>query len=338
MKANKISVAIPCYNEESVLPEFYTRITKMASSLSAKEFEFIFVNDGSSDKTQIILDELSRKDNRVKVLHLAQNSGHQNALTAGMDFATGDIVVTIDADLQDPPELIPEMIKQVENGYDIVHTKRKHREGESWFKLTTAALFYYFMRRFLGVDIIENCGDFRAFNAKVHQTVFQFRAPHRFLRGLFVKLGFKQYILEFNRSERFAGETKYPLFKMINLAVDASLGFSAAPIQFIIWLSILLWGISFTYLIWALVMHMFFNLTVQGWMSIIVLMFFFTGLILFCLAIIGFYVGRIFQQGQNRPLYWLNEVRNIDLDMLSGRKEEVREIKLMAQIKNMPKS
>jgi len=332
MEVKLITVVIPCFNEEFSIEEFYRRITALKVAMQPNQFEFIFVNDCSSDATGSILNNLADQNSEVRVLHLAQNMGHQIALTAGLDYAIGDVVVTIDADLQDPPELVIEMLKRIEEGYDIVHTQRKLRKGETRFKLLSAWIFYRLMSWFSSTPIIENCGDYRAFTRQVRDTIATFRMPHRFLRGIFVQLGFRQCVIAYDRDARFAGETKYNLFKMIRLSIDAILSFSAAPVRIISMISILLWVISLWYLVKALIHHLIYNLTVPGWTSIIVLLFFFTGLILFSIAIIGSYVGRIFQQGQNRPLYWLSSARNVELNKINNLFDDVQEIKLSRAI------
>jgi dolichol-phosphate mannosyltransferase len=194
------------------------------------------------------------------------------------------------------------------------------------------------MRYFSGIRLIENCGDFRAFTAAVHEAVKSFRMPHRFMRGIFVQLGFRQCVIDFESQERFAGRSKYSFIKMMNLAVDGALGFSAAPIRFITWMSILLWCISLVHLVKALFEHFILKITVPGWTSIVVLMFFFTGLILFSIAIIGSYVGRIYVQGQGIPLYWLSDVRNIKLEEIPEHARKLHEVKLSQRIlKSRPK-
>lgn len=332
MKVKLISMVVPCYNEAATLHEFYRRITALSASMEPLNFEFIFVNDGSTDETGAILNDFADKNPCVKVLHLAQNRGHQIALTAGIDYATGDMIVTIDADLQDPPELVDEMLKKVESGYDVVHAQRNRRTGETWFKLASAKIFYRLLDWFSNTPIIEDCGDFRAFTRPVQETLTAFRTPHRFLRGTFSQLGFSQCVIRYDRDTRFAGRTKYSLIKMINLSIDAILGFSTAPVRIIPWFSIFLWVVSLLYLIKSLIHHFIFKSTVPGWTSIIALMFFFTGLILFCIAIIASYVGRIFIQGQNPPLYWLFDTRNVDLEHICKRSDDLREVKLSQRI------
>lgn len=307
-----VSVIVPCYNERETIAEFYRRMALVADGAGSYDFELIFVNDGSRDDTALRLNELSERDARVKVVHLARNLGHQIAITAGMDFAGGDLVVIIDADLQDPPEEIPGMLAKLEEGFDLVHAQRKRRDGESPFKLATAWLFYKLMRRFSTREIVDNCGDFRAFNSKVLKVVRKFRERHRFMRGIFAIIGFRQCIIQYDRDRRYAGETKYPFRKMLSLAINAVLSFSSSPIRFITWASFTLWGISLIYLIKALLDHFVFKVTVPGWTSIIILMTFYNGIILFSIGIIGSYVGRSFEQSQGRPLYWVGDTRNID--------------------------
>ena len=324
MKINKISYVIPCYNEAEVLPELYRRLTEVANSYRSYEFEFVLVNDGSVDNSAEILNKLTEKDQKVKVLHFSRNQGHQAAITAGMDFCSGDLVVTIDADLQDPPELVEEMIDRIKQGYDVVHMQRRKRAGETWFKLLSARGFYWLMKYLTHADIIENSGDFRAFTRPVLRALQGFREQHRFMRGLFAMVGFRQTVIKYDRAPRFAGQTQYSLHKMLRLASNAVLSFSSTPLKIIAWLSFLLWFISLVYLAKTLLEHFVLEITVPGWTSIIILMTFYTGIIIFCLSIIGIYIGRIFEQGQRRPLYWLYDVKNINLKDIDSVNQEVK--------------
>jgi dolichol-phosphate mannosyltransferase len=332
MKVKNISLIVPCYNEVETVEEFYLRAAQAAAALQSKAFEFIFVNDGSSDGTEEILNHIAAKDSRVRVLHLAQNRGHQIALTAGIDHARGDMIVSIDGDLQDPPEVVVEMLAKVEEGYDVVHTQRRQRKGETWFKLFTARLFYALMSRLSGTTIIPNSGDFRAFTRPVQETLRAFRGANRFLRGTFVQIGFRQCVLPYDRHPRHAGRSKYPFLKMLTFAMDGILRFSSTPIHVIVWTSIALWIFSLLYFAHSLIQHFILQNTVTGWTSIIILLFFFTGLILFSLAIIGAYVGRIFLQSQNPPLYWLKDGRNIRIDDLPDDACDLRELQLSRRI------
>ncbi len=329
MKGAKVTFIVPCYNEARVLPEFYRRISAVAKDLMEYECEFIFINDGSHDNTDAILNGLAASDSRVKVLHFARNLGHQVALTAGMDFAAGDIIITIDADLQDPPEVAKEMISRIREGYEVVHAQRRTRAGESRFKLFTAWLFYKLMSRLTGNQLVENSGDFRAFTKPVLTAVQGFRERNRYIRGIFSLVGFRQCIVQYDRVARYAGSSKYSVAKMLQLAFNAVLGFSSFPIQVILILSFLMWSASLVYLAKALVDHYVYKITVQGWTSIIILMTFFTGIIIFCLSIIGLYVGRVFEQGQRRPLYWLCDARNTTI---GGANNTVKEVKLSHDI------
>lgn len=330
MVVKKIAYVVPCYNEEEVIEEFYRRVAAVARSLPEFEFEFMFVNDGSSDTTPIKLNALAEVDQRVKVIHLARNLGHQIALTTGLDYCDGDMIITIDADLQDPPELAVEFKEKLEQGFDVVHAQRSHREGETAFKLATARLFYKFMKSFGSKDLVENSGDFRAFNRKVLLTMRCFREHHRFLRGMFASIGFKQTVIEYRRAERFAGQTKYPFWKMFHFATDAVLSFSAAPIRFIAWLSMALWLASLVYLAWSLYEHFFLGSTITGWTSIIFLTTVFTGLILFTIGIVATYIGRIFEELKDRPLYWIKSWRNIGPQHLQNETLTPREKALSA--------
>lgn len=328
MDIRKITYVIPCYDESEVLPEFYRRVTRVAGELREYEFEFLFINDGSNDGSSEILNAIAEEDDRVKILHFAKNQGHQIAITAGMDFATGDVIVVIDADLQDPPELVKEMIQKIKEGFEVVHARRRKRPGETLFKLFTAALFYRLMSWASSGTTIENCGDFRAVTRLVLRAVSGFRERHRFMRGIFTHIGFRQCIIEYDRDVRYAGKTKYPFRKMLGFAVHAMLSFSASPVKTITWLSFVLWGSSLIYLGKSLVDHFVYKVTVPGWTSLVILLIFLTGTNLFCLGIIGSYIIRIFEQGQRRPLYWLYDTKNINFKEIDKNSREIEEVKL----------
>ena len=332
MTIKMITFIIPCFNESETVHEMYRRLSLLANNLDDYEFEFLFINDGSTDSTAEILNNFAKCDSRVKVLHFANNQGHQIALSAGMDFASGDVIVTIDVDLQDPPELLVDMLSKIQKGCDIVHAQRRSRSGETWFKIVTAKLFYLFIRKFSAHALIENCGDFRAFTRSVLEAAKGFRERHKFLRGNFVQIGFKQCVIQYDRDQRYAGVTKYPFKKMFHFAVDAILGFSTVPIKVVMLISFMLLVASFIYLFKALIMHFYFHVTVPGWTSLIVFITFFASLQLFCLAIIGSYIGRIFEQGQNQPLYWLSDARNICLEDIAKNSPDIPEIVISRNI------
>lgn len=302
-----VTIVLPCYNEIETLSVLHVQLQKMAAEESRYRFTFLFVDDASSDGTSDLLDELSVRHANVQILHLACNRGHQIALTAGMDYAEGDVIVTMDADLQDPPEIIPVMLRELERGFDVVHAQRRKRDGETWFKLITARIFYGLMRRFGDPALLQDVGDFRAFTRPVLQTIKRFREPHRFIRGIFARIGYRQSLVHYDRNARYSGCTKYLFSKMLRLAMDAALSFSSAPIRLIVWLALSLWGATLLYLGKALYDYFVFDRNVQGWTSIIILQGIYTGLILLCIAMVGIYVGRIFEQGQQRPLYWVRD-------------------------------
>lgn len=229
----KVSVVIPMYYEEEVANECYQRMKSVLTAIPNYEYEIVFINDGSKDKTLEILEEIAKEDKNVKVLSFSRNFGHQCAVTAGIKHVSGDAIVIIDADLQDPPELIPEMLKLWEQGYEVIYGKRKLREGESKFKLLTAKMFYQTLNALSDVDIPKDTGDFRLVDKKVVNVINELPEHNKFLRGLFSWVGFKQTPFEYERKERFAGETKYPLKKMLKLASDGIISFSTKPLKMV---------------------------------------------------------------------------------------------------------
>lgn len=326
-----VCVIVPCYNEQEVLDEFFRRSVSVAAQTPGWNFTWLFVDDCSIDDTPSILSTLAASDARVQVIRLARNRGHQVAVTAGLDYADADAVVIIDADLQDPPETIGQMLALIEQGFDVVHAQRRRRAGESWFKLATASMFYRLLGRLSKTQIIPDSGDFRAISRRVLEAARGFREPHRFLRGLFAAIGFRQVIMPYDRHERFAGKSKYPLRKMLRLAMDALFSFSAAPIRAIVVASLVMWTMALIYLVHTIIVWAQ-GLTQPGWPSIVILMTFYTGLILLSVAIVGAYVGRVFEQGQQRPLYWLESAQNVPLDSLRARPQLDRELRISQSI------
>lgn len=306
------SVIVPMYNEEEVIPETYRRLTKVMDDIN-ESYEIIFINDGSRDNTKAMLSELCKTDKRVKMIDFARNFGHQIAITAGMDYAAGDCMVIIDGDLQDPPELIPDMIEIWRSGFDVVYGKRKSRQGETFFKKFTAKIFYRLLGKLTDVDIPVDTGDFRLIDRKVCEALKQLPERSRYVRGLMSWVGFKQTAIEFERSERFAGETKYPLKKMLKLAMDGIMSFSYKPLRIASYLGTFLSLASFLYLIFVLLQKLIFPESAQsGWASIIAVSLFFNGIILLMLGIIGEYIGRIYDEAKGRPLYIISELKNMD--------------------------
>ena len=313
MGNKKISVVIPMYYEEEVANECYERMKKVLSDIEGYDNEIIFVNDGSKDKTLDILENIASKDKNVKVISFARNFGHQCAVTAGLKYVTGDVACIIDADLQDPPELIKDMVKKWEEGYEVIYGKRKTRKGESFFKLFTAKAFYKILNFFSDVDIPKDTGDFRLVDKKVVDTINDMPEHNKFLRGLFSWVGYKQYAFEYERQERFAGETKYPLKKMLKLASDGIISFSNKPLKIIGMLGIISIFISFCILVYALIAFIFkFEGLTAGWTSIMVCITFFSGVQLTSLWIISEYLGRMYDESKNRPQYVISKKINID--------------------------
>lgn len=311
----KISVVIPMYYEEEVAKECYERMIKVLKKIENYTYEIIFVNDGSKDKTLSILEEIANNDKNIKVISFARNFGHQCAVTAGLQYVTGDAIVIIDADLQDPPELIPDMLKLWEDGNEVIYGKRKTRDGESKFKLLTAKMFYKTLNALSEVEIPKDTGDFRLVDRKVVDIINSLPEHNKFLRGLFSWVGFEQKAFEYERKERFAGKTKYPLKKMLKLASDGIIGFSTKPLKLVGGLGMLSICISFIILIYAILSYAFkWNNLIPGWTSIMVTMTFLSGMILLSLWMIAEYISRIYDESKSRPQFIIKKKINIDND------------------------
>jgi polyisoprenyl-phosphate glycosyltransferase len=297
------SLVIPVFNEEAVLPVLLRRIDLLLARLDGKA-EVIFVDDGSRDSGPIVLQALVRRDPRFRYLGLSRNFGHQVAITAGMDAAQGEAVVVLDADLQDPPEVVEQLIAKWKEGYDVVYARRLSRAGESRFKRTTAHLFYRVLGSMSSVDIPADVGDFRLIDRKVLHALRQMPEHDRFVRGMIAWLGFRQTEVTFHRLERAAGESKYPLFKMARLAVTAALGFSDAPLRLAIWCGLVVSGLALLYGGYVLVLWMSNDSQlVVGWSSTIIVVSLLCGINMLMTGIVGLYVGRIHAEVKHRPLY-----------------------------------
>ena len=309
----KISVIVPMYFEEAVVSECYSRLKEVLINLKKYEYEIIFVDDGSRDQTLTILEKIALANKNVKIISFSRNFGHQAAVGAGLRYSTGDAVIIIDADLQDPPELIPQMIELWENGNDVIYAKRKSREGETKFKLFTAKMFYRILNDLSDVSIPKDTGDFRLADRKVVDVINSLPEHDKFFRGLFSWVGFKQAPIEYERKERFAGETKYPLNKMIKLAKDGIFSFSTKPLRFVTKLGIISMIISILILIYSLLSFAFdWNNLTAGWTSIMVTITFFAGVQLISLGMIAEYIGRIYEESKNRPSYIINKKINFE--------------------------
>ncbi len=310
----KVSIVIPMYYEEEVANECYEKVSEVLKGIGDKyDYEIIFVNDGSKDKTLEILEEISKKDEKAKIISFSRNFGHQAAVTAGLREVTGDAIVIIDADLQDPPELIPQMLELWEQGNEVIYGKRKTRKGESAFKLLTAKMFYKTLNALSDVEIPKDTGDFRLVDRKVVDVINSLPEHNKFLRGLFSWVGFKQKAYEYERQERFAGKTKYPLKKMLKLASDGIISFSSKPIKLVGALGIISIIISIIILIYALISYIFqLNNLSAGWTSIMVAVTFFAGVQLLSLWVISEYIGRIYDEAKGRPQYIIDKKINFD--------------------------
>lgn len=306
------SVVAPVYNEEEILPQFYERVRAVLEG-TGEPWEVIMVNDGSRDGSLAIMERIAKQDPRVRVVNFARNFGHQVAVTAGIDHAAGEAVILIDTDLQDPPEVIPEMIAKWREGYDVVYAVRTQREGESWFKLTTAKLFYRMIYRITDVNIPVDTGDFRLMDKKVADVLRHMREHNRFIRGMTSWAGFKQTGVGYVRKARMAGETKYPLRKMIRFAWDAVTGFSYFPLQVMIYMSL---GLAILAILTGIVVAIL-RLTqgpdfFGGQATTIILLMLLSAFQLFFLFIVGQYIARIYDETRDRPLYVVATTQNFE--------------------------
>lgn len=306
MKKPIISVVVPVYNEEAVVFESYKRLKGVMESLN-EPYELVFVNDGSRDETPAIIRCICQSDSTVHLIDFARNFGHQIAITAGMDYASGEAVVVIDADLQDPPEVIPMMVAKWREGFDVVYGQRAERKGETLFKRFTSAAFYRVLQKLTDVDIPVDTGDFRLIDRKVCDALKGIRERNRYIRGIISWLGFKQTGVEFVRDKRFAGETKYPLKKMLRFAFDGITSFSVKPLKLSSYVGGIVSFAGFVYLLVVVYQKLFTAQTVTGWASMMAVTLFFNGIVLMMLGIIGEYIGRIYDEAKGRPLYVVRE-------------------------------
>lgn len=296
------SLVIPIWNEQAVIPVLYERVVQVMES-TAERWELLFVNDGSTDRSLALLVALQANDPRVKVLNFSRNFGHQIAITAGCDYAEGDAVIVMDADLQDPPEVLLRMIDRWREGYDVAYAVRTKRAGETRFKLWSASLFYRLIRSIAEIDIPMDAGDFRLMDRKVVLAMRGLREKHRFMRGLSSWVGFKQVAVEYERAARYAGETKYPLRKMVRLAFNAITSFSHLPLQMATYTGFFFAGFSGLGIVLAVIMRLFGHQQLLGQATTLVSVLFLGGVQLIFLGILGEYLGRIYDEVKNRPLY-----------------------------------
>jgi glycosyltransferase involved in cell wall biosynthesis len=304
--APTLSVVIPIYNEAETIAELHRRLVAVLDGMI--DFEIVLVDDRSSDGSWDAMKAVAAADPRARLVRLSRNFGHQVAITAGLDTARGDAVVLMDGDLQDPPEVIPELVAKWREGHDIVYAVRAQRDGETAFKLLTARLFYWLLRRMAQVDIPENAGDFRLLSRRAAEAMRQMPERARFLRGMTSWIGYRQTGVEYRRDPRYAGETKYPLRKMLKFAVDAITSFSTVPLRVVSGLGLLMVVFCIGYLVYALVVRFATHNAVTGWTTVVVLVLLIGGIQMLSLGIVGQYIARIFEEAKNRPLYFIDEL------------------------------
>jgi dolichol-phosphate mannosyltransferase len=309
----RISLVIPVYNEEACLRALLDRLYGLKSP-AGDDYEYVFIDDGSRDRSLEILVDEAHRNPAVKVLALSRNFGHQVAITAGLDYASGDAVVIMDADLQDPPELVHEMAAKWREGYDVVYAQRSVRHGEGFFKKATASIFYRLLGRIAGLSIPRNTGDFRLISRHAVESMRGLRERHRFMRGLSVWIGFPQTCVQYERAARVAGETKYGLTKMFRLAVDAIISFSWVPLRLAFYAGFAAISLCGLYVLVAVFLWAFTDRVLPGWLSLAALITFLGSFQLLTLGIIGEYIGRILDEVKARPLYFLRETVNVSPD------------------------
>jgi dolichol-phosphate mannosyltransferase len=311
MSTPEYSVVIPVFNEQEVLGALFDRLTLLLEQLDG-EGEVILVDDGSEDESLAHMMEMASRDDRFKVLQLSRNFGHQIAITAGLDFASGNAVVVMDADLQDPPEIVLELARRWRDGFDVVYAVRDHRTGESRFKVATAAVFYRLLRKLSDVDIPADVGDFRLVDRKALEAYKTMREQDRFVRGMFSWVGFRHTGVRYERDQRYAGQTKYPLRKMLRFAVDGIVSFSNAPLRWALALGFAVSLASFIYGFVSIILKLAGAFTVPGWTSVIFVVSFMGGVQLMVLGVIGEYVGKAYKEVKQRPLYVISNMTGLD--------------------------
>ncbi|MDY3361794.1 MAG: glycosyltransferase family 2 protein [Clostridium celatum] len=307
MDNKKLSIIIPMYNEEEALPYLYKRLVELAKRIDKYQLEFLFVNDGSKDNSLKIVKEYRKKDSRVQYLNLSRNFGKEVAMGAAFDYVTGDVVAIIDADLQDPPELIVDMLKFYEQGYDDVYAKRRNRKGETWLKKFTSKAFYRVLESVSNVPIQKDTGDFRLLSRRAIEALKAFPEKQRYTKGMFSLIGFKKKEIEYDRDPRVAGSTKWNYFKLMDLAIEGITSFTTAPLRIATIIGVLSAIGSFIYMIFTIVKTVVYGVDVPGYASLICILLMLGGIQLICLGLIGEYIGRIFIEVKGRPLYFVDE-------------------------------
>ena len=303
----KITIIIPAYNEEESLPHLYERLEKLMNSMEHYEFEILFVNDGSKDNTINLIKEYREKDNRICYVDFSRNFGKEIAMIAGLDYATGDCVIFMDADLQDPPELIPELVKYWEEGYDDVYAKRNSRKGETWLKKFTSKMYYRVLQHLTNIPIQEDTGDFRLLDRRCVNALKKMRESQRQSKSMFSWIGYKKKEVLYDRDPRIAGQTKWNYKKLVDLAIDGITSFTTSPLRISTYISIPTFIVLFVYFVYVIAKCIVTSTAIQAYQAIILLILFFSGVQILLFGIIGEYLGRIFNESKDRPLYLVNE-------------------------------
>ena len=307
----KITIIIPAYNEEESLPFLYERLEKLMKSINNYEFEILFVNDGSKDKTIDLIKEYREKDNRISYVDFSRNFGKETAMIAGLDYAKGDCVIFMDADLQDPPELIPELIKWWEQGYDDVYARRKSRKGETWLKKFTSKMYYRVLQSLTNVEIQRDTGDFRLLDRRCVNALRKLRESQRCSKSMFSWIGYKKKEVLYDRDPRIAGKTKWNYKKLVDLAIDGITSFTTSPLRISTYLCIPTFLVLGIYFIYVIIKAIVTSTAIQAFQAIILLILFFAGVQILLFGIIGEYLGRIFNETKQRPLYLVNEYNGV---------------------------
>ncbi len=307
----KITIIIPAYNEQDSLPFLYERIEKLINSIENYEFEILFVNDGSKDKTIELIKEYRKKDSRISYVDFSRNFGKEIAMIAGLDYAKGDAVIFMDADLQDPPELIPEMIKYWEEGYDDVYAQRKSRKGETFLKKFTSKMYYKVLQTLTNVEIQKDTGDFRLLDRRCVNALKKLRESQRCSKSMFSWIGYNKKAIFYDRDPRIAGQTKWNYRKLINLAIDGITSFTTSPLRISTYIAIPTFMALFIYFIYVIAKCIVTGVVIQAFQATILLILFFSGIQILLFGIVGEYLGRIFNETKNRPLYLIKEYNDI---------------------------
>jgi glycosyltransferase involved in cell wall biosynthesis len=307
-----ISILIPCYNEEKSLPRLYEELTKVVDDVGAQyDFELFFVNDGSRDKTLMLIEELYNKDSRVSYIDLSRNFGKENAMLAGFDHVSGDCMIIMDADLQDPPSLIPQMLECWEQGYQDVYAKRASRGRESWLRRTLTMAFYKILDSSTRFEVLKNVGDFRLLDRKCIDALKEMRESDRYTKGMFCWIGYRKKEIVFDRGDRVAGESNWSFWSLFNLAIEGITSFTTAPLRFASILGMLIAFVAFFFLLFYLVKTLIYGDPVQGFPTLVTLILFLGGIQLLCLGILGEYIGRVFNETKQRPTYLVQEMKKM---------------------------